>query len=559
MKNIYGIAVRPKNTKIQSCHGRKYVYVTISSNYIKDKQYNLEKRKCIGEMINDNEMIINQFFKEYFPEVEIKSNKTFLKSKVVKIGIQTILKKIYEELKIDEYIKQSMDGLLFEGQNISNTIFNLASYMIINESSKFQYYPYFARNHYTMKSSIENDIDISRFIKDKISNKENILEFNRLWFQNNVNNDHIYMSLDGTNINNTAEGVTLKEYGAAKENEDEPVVSLSYLFNHTNNRPVSYDVYKGSIIDMAHIKGFLKKISNYGLEKVELILDRGYFSEKNINNIMKHCCGFLMMAKENNTIIREKIKEVKNNINSITNYISSYDIYGITIKGKLFKQDLDGEERYFHIYFDEKRKLIQKTNLIKELTHELKIKLQLIGTEYKEQDNKPFIYELDENNIILNVKLNEEIINQTIDNYGYFVLVSSNEISAEKAITIYRNRNEIEKIFMILKTHLDMSKVGVQSNESIRGKFFIAFIASILRNELFIRLKDIKQTDKKNYTVPSVIHELDDIEAILNSDEKYVLDTVLTKYQRKITNIFKVNASNFALINDELSDLVIRN
>lgn len=233
-------------------------------------------------MINDNEMIINKFFKEYFPNVEIKSNKTLSKSKVVKIGIQTTLKKIYKNLKIDEYMKQVMDGELFEG-------------------------------------------------------KDKILEFNQLWFENNVKYGHIYMSIDGTNINNIAEGVTLKEYGKAKENKEEPIISLSYLFNHTNNRPIGYDVYKGSIVDMAHIKGFLKKISNFGLEKVELILNKGYFSEKNIDEIMKHCCGFLMMVKENNSVIKEKIKEVSNSINSVSNNINDYDIYGITVKGKLFK------------------------------------------------------------------------------------------------------------------------------------------------------------------------------------------------------------------------------
>lgn len=556
-KNIK--TLRPNKTKIQPRGGYKYVYVVVDKKYNPGKKNYTEKRVCIGRMIDDQYMEINDVFAQYYPDaelIEVHKKIENKKSKVVKIGATTILKKIYEELKLDTYIKNTFskgDGLEID---ISNTIFNLACYMIINETAAFQYYPHFARNHYVMKSSVINDVDISRFIKEEISDKENILNFNRTWFENNVNNDNVYLSIDGTNINFEAEGVTLCEMGNAKDDETKPVIGLTYAYNHTNARPLAYDIYKGSIVDMSQIQEFLKKLNDFGLYKVSLILDRGYFSKSNIDLIMKECKGFIMMTKDNSKIIKEKIIEARTIINDVRYYLPEYELYGLTIKGKLFKQDLDGEERYFHIYFDEERKVKQKKNLFSEIKELVKAEEKWIDKKYdEEKHNKKVIrYILDEKDIIKNIEINEEYVNEIISNYGYFCIVSSMELTPLEALRIYRNRDEIEKVYRILKTHLEMDKIRVHSNASVRGKFFITFIASILRNELLQKIKKQKILDSKNNTVPAVLQELDDVEAIINSKDHYVLDASLTSKQKKINNSFNINTSFYSKILNELSN-----
>ena len=132
-------------------------------------------------------------------------------------------------------------------------------------------------------------------------------------------------------------------------------------------------------------------------------------------------------------------------------------------------------------------------------------------------------------------------------------------MKAEEALNIYRNRDEIEKIYRILKSHLGLTSFKVQSNESLRGKAFIAFIASILRNELYQKLKELKKKDSKNYTVPAALYELDDIESLYNSNEEYMLDSVLTSKQKNILEIINIKSSYFDNLNHELSRLVIQN
>ena len=53
-------------------------------------------------------------------------------------------------------------------------------------------------------------------------------------------------------------------------------------------------------------------------------------------------------------------------------------------------------------------------------------------------------------------------------------------MTCNQAIDIYRDRDSIEKLFMILKSQMDLEKFKVQSDASLRAKFHIAFIASIV-------------------------------------------------------------------------------
>ena len=70
-------------------------------------------------------------------------------------------------------------------------------------------------------------------------------------------------------------------------------------------------------------------------------------------------------------------------------------------------------------------------------------------------------------------------------------------MTCNQAIDIYRDRDSIEKLFMILKSQMDLEKFKVQSDASLRAKFHIAFIASIVRNEIYKASKQLKVTSNK--------------------------------------------------------------
>ncbi len=98
---------------------------------------------------------------------------------------------------------------------------------------------------------------------------------------------------------------------------------------------------------------------------------------------------------------------------------------------------------------------------------------------------------------------------------GFFVIVTSKEMTASEALDICRKRDSVEKIFRMLKTGLEYDTFRVHSQDSLEGKTYVMFIASIVRNYLFQGLKKVsqKENDKGykyiDHCVISVYNDID--------------------------------------------------
>ena len=71
------------------------------------------------------------------------------------------------------------------------------------------------------------------------------------------------------------------------------------------------------------------------------------------------------------------------------------------------------------------------------------------------------------------------------------------------------------------------------------------FIAGIVHNHIFQGLKKLseRENDKKSYTVPAAISELEKITIVKNSKDLYIRRYGLTKKQKNILGQFNVTKS----------------
>lgn len=146
---------------------------------------------------------------------------------------------------------------------------------------------------------------------------------------------------------------------------------------------------------------------------------------------------------------------------------------------------------------------------------------------------KHFKLEYDSNGYLQSYKRNE--IQKEIDRLGFFVIVTSKEMTSSDALDIYRKRDSVEKIFRMLKTGLEYDTFRIHSQNSLERKTYVMFIASIVRNYIFQGLKEIsrKEKDKKNYTVPVALGELEKVTVVKNSKDVYIRRYGLTAKQKK--------------------------
>ena len=128
-------------------------------------------------------------------------------------------------------------------------------------------------------------------------------------------------------------------------------------------------------------------------------------------------------------------------------------------------------------------------------------------------------------------------------------------MSASEALDIYRKRDSVEKIFRMLKTGLEYDTFRVHSQDSLESKTYVMFIASIVRNYIFQGLKKVseKEKDRKNYTVPAAISELEKITIVKNSKDVYIRRYGLTKKQKNILKQFGITESYINQVADQMN------
>lgn len=541
---------RPEGTKIYHQRNCRYVYYVTGSDYKKDKKYVVEKRVCIGKMIDEEVMNPNENFFQFF-ELDGEEEELPEFSDVLQIGSHALVTKIMDDLGISELIRGIHSE---EGETLFK---DLITYMIVRQTSAMQHYADFSWSHLISSKKHWDDTRISEYLKSDIDYAQ-IELFITQWNKMQPEHTGIYISYDSTNMNTAADGVEMAEYGHAKDDDELPQVNISYAVNHKDATPLFYEMYPGSIIDNTQCTHMVDRAREYGYKNVGIILDRGYFSTANIRYFDKKGYDFLMMIKTRSILVRELIDEARLPLLTKTKYyLPEHEVYAMTKTGTIGD---DITVRYFHIYYDNVRASRERNEYLDQLEKkeehlQKKLNEKINRREDMQAYEKLFRLKYDDYGYLVSYKRNEKKIEGETDQLGFFVIVTSKKMSASEALDIYRKRDSVEKIFRMLKTGLEYDTFRVHSQKSLESKTYVMFIASIIRNHMFQQLKQValKEKDKKNYTVPAAISELEKVTAVKNSKGVYIRRYGLTAKQKKILTQFGITESYLNKLTKEVN------
>lgn len=524
--------------------------------YDPKRQFTIAKRATIGkESTSDSLMMLpNQNFLKYFPDADLPDEKDrTTRSSCLRIGAYIVIRKIIDDYKIPEML-----GEYFEEKDIG-LLLDLAAYSIISENNAGQYYPDYAYNHplFTQGMKIYSDSKVSDFLR-MITDDQSV-GFLNAWNESKNHQEKIYLSYDSTNKNCQAGDIEMVEYGKAKVDNGLPIFNYAIAYDTKNKEPLFYETYPGSINDVSQLQYMIDRAKGYGYKKIGFILDRGYFSKKNIEYMEESGYSFVIMVKGMASFVNDLILENKGEFESkrIHN-ISEHRVYGMTVKKKLYLSD--ERDRYFHIYhssFKEsaereiiESKIEQMANFLKKNANKAKEfgpGIEKYFELYYDEAKKTFLFAIEK----------ASVIEAEMALSGYFVIVTSEKMTAKEAISLYKSRDASEKLFRGDKSYLGNKSLRVYSDESASSKIFIEFIALIVRSKIYTALKEeMKNLDKKpNYmTVPAAIKELQKIEMVRQLDHVYRLDHAVTAMQKTILKAFGMDAPYIKYRANEISE-----
>lgn len=515
-----------------------YILYQYGSEYHPDKQYAVPLRTIVGKVSpsDASQMFPNEKFQVYFPDAKIPDELPFAyRSCCLKIGSCVIITKVLDEYKLVPMLRKRFG-------DDTGLILDLVSYLIVDEENAGQYYPDFAFTHplYSEKMTIYSDSKVSRLLKS--ITKDQCIGFLDDWNQNRNHRDRIYISYDATNKNCEAGDIDIVEFGKAKDDKGLPIFNLSIAMDKSNQVPLFYEEYPGSVADVSQLTFMVDKVMEYNYKKIGFILDRGYFSKENIQYIDENDYTFIIMCKGCKALVSSLVLEKQGTFETKReSAIRAYRVYGTTAAAKLYEDDT--KERYFHIFYNPSRQAAEREHLEQRIEKFRQFLDKHIGTEAKfgKTYQEYFHLHYDRKGHFQGADERTDVIERQLQLCGYFCIITSEKMTATQALVQYKGRDISEKLFRSDKTFIGSQSERVCSSESMSSKIFLEFIALIVRNRIYNLLKEQMirlETRQKYMTVPAAIRELEKIEMVRRNNNSYILDHAVTKTQKTILSSF---------------------
>ena len=357
-----------------------------------------------------------------------------------------------------------------------------------------------------------------------------------------------YLAFDTTSISSYSQLIKQVKYGKNKEGDTLPQINLALLYGEQSMLPVYYRKLPGNIADVRTIENLLKDIDFLQLDKLKFVMDRGFYSERNINDMMKHHHKFLIGARTSLNIVSKRLDAIREDFVTRFNYNSELKLYvqSFTEAWEYTEErprcaDVATEKKrvYLHYYYNDQKATDDKARFNYMLD---KLEANLVEGKIDPADAKLYkkYFEVHETPVRgTTYSFNEAAIRKAEKNFGYFVLMSNGIKDPVQALKIYRSKDLIEKSFGNLKERLNMRRMAVASEENVEGKLFVQFIALSLMSYIKKSMDDNGLF--KNYTMQSLLDELDVIEYYQQPGRAHHLSEVTTK-QKKLYEYMKVKS-----------------
>lgn len=491
--------------------GITYAYES-ASYWDKEKQQSRSKRKLIGRVNVETKEIIptdgRGRKKAEFPTTDKASVVPAQGISRYFYGATYLLDSIGEKLGITQDLKQSFPG-------VYRQILSIAYYLILEDHSplyRFEKWSQLHRHPYGQNISSQRSSEIFAAITEDAKH-----DFFRLQGKRRVEKE--YWAYDTTSISSYSDCPRQMQYGKNKEGDALAQLNLALVFGEQSNLPFYYRKLAGNIPDCKTLKPLLSALDVLGFSKVKLVMDRGFYSEANINALLKAHLKFLIAVPMLLTFVKKELEPIYDTFRTFESYTEKYDLYYHTVQTEWhytqcrpYKKDtLSSTKRiYIHYYYNIDRAAEDEKRFDRKL---VSLRQELIsGKQVPEHETfyKKYFQIKTTPKRGTTVTVIDAEIRKAKRYYGFFALITNETMDAITAIELYRNKDVVEKAFGNLKERLNFRRTLVSSEHRLDGKLFVEFIALIYLSHIKKKMQDAGLF--KHYSLPTLLDQLDIIE-----------------------------------------------
>lgn len=258
--------------------------------------------------------------------------------------------------------------------------------------------------------------------------------------------------IDSTHVFSLSEGIITAVIGYNSEKEYVPQSRLLLIHSLDKHTPAYYRLVAGSITDVSSITLTVKEA---GIKDAVLIGDKGFYSEKNLEELEKDNLHYILPIKRNSSLI-------------------DYSPFSQADKTKL-----DG-----HFFF-EKRVIWHSTKKIE------KRKIVTFTDNYlKNEEEKDFLARIEKQEQTLTEFQEKQY------SLGTITIITDCENTPEEIYGLLKQRIEIESVFDTLKNTLNADRTYMRNDAQLEAWMLINFIALLMHYKIYNTLTQKKLLKK---------------------------------------------------------------
>ncbi|MBA1336284.1 MAG: Transposase, IS4 family [Firmicutes bacterium] len=503
--------------------GVTYIYEA-TSVWDKEKKQPRNKQVCIGKL--------DPKTGEFIPSKRLNPEQAAVRDPAVSatakiIGPTLLLDSITAELELDKVLKSCFP-------KVYQQILCMAYYLAMHGGS-LSHCEAWSKSHAHPFNKTLTSQRISEILQSL--NIDGQQTFFSKWGESVLEND--YLCYDITSVSSYGELNEYIKYGYNRDGDKLRQINLALLFGQKSQLPVYYHRLPGNISDVSTLHHFLKTFSYLELPKLHLVMDKGFYSQKNVDELLAAKDKFILAVPNRLKWVQHIIDETRDTIQNPESY-RKLDGEILYVHTKLYPWGKERRRCYVHLYYNAHA----AAEAIDSFTEELltyKEELESGQMVSNHEDAYKTFFVIKETPVRgRKVFFNNETIQKYRNQYaGFYALLTNDIKDPVEALRVYRNKDTVEKCFDDLKNQLDMKRLRIHSAASMDGRLFVQFIALIFISALRKKMRDTGLIDK--YTTRELLLEMETLTKVRYSGKYGHILTEVTKPQSHILESLGIN------------------
>jgi transposase len=484
--------IKLSEPRIIDTYDKKMGYWYVHSNqsyWDKEKQQTRHIRKTIGKRLTkDGPIIYNNRFKaeqlqkDGLAGIEISSTAS--------LGESLVLDNIVSELGLGRHLGKAF------GKDDGQMIIALAQYVICTKGAL----------SWAGDWSEGRDGRIAHLDSQRISgflqslNRGRRDTFYASWMKANRDKGG-YFCFDSTNIStHDTETNALVEFGHSHGHIKLPQTNLAILANQGRQIPMHQLLYQGSRHDSTSIQDLVSQLDKLGLEDICLTLDKGYYSEQNLQLLHDKGYDYIICVPRRVGMQYPAIDAVRDELLSLSARTEVIDDRGearyVQCVSKHFP--VGGRRQYLVVIYDASARAEAERTFI-DLLAACKAELEsgkLVEAHQEIYEQYFEVKQTPKRGRRVTEKI-EAVADFQKKYSGYWCLLTNRKRPREEILNAYSQRNTIEVFYDTLKHELNGNRIRSHTLASFEGKMFVLFIALAILIKLKHRLAEERRLNKE--------------------------------------------------------------